>query len=111
MGHRPLPNTKAAYTRPHRGNGADDLMAGDHGSLGMGQLAVNQMQVGAADAAGMDVDQQLARCGDRVRNLQVAQLSVGAVEYHCTHVTSPLRDACHRHGHGKRAAPPCRVPA
>ena len=38
-------------------------MPGDERSLGLRQLAVDYVQIGAADGAGMDMDQQLAWAG------------------------------------------------
>ena len=69
----PLPHTETAYSRPHRRNDTDDFMAWDQRPLRMGQLVVNQMQIGTANTACVDVDQQLIRSRHRIWNLQVAQ--------------------------------------
>jgi len=39
---------------------ADNLMAGDDGQFGIGQIAVDDMEIGAADAAGGDGDTNFA---------------------------------------------------
>jgi len=107
----PFTHAETAYSRPHRRNGADDFMARDHRPLWMGQFAVNQVQVGTANTACVDIDQQLARSGHRIWNLQVPQGTPGIVEYHCPHLTPPLRDGCRWHSHERRSASPCRIPA
>ncbi len=45
------------------GDRADDLVAGDDGDLRVRQLTVDEMQVGAADAAGAHGNLHLARAG------------------------------------------------
>ncbi len=42
---------------------ADDLMAEDERQFGLRQFAVDNVQIGAADGAGVDADQELARAG------------------------------------------------
>ena len=64
---------------------AHDLVAGDQGQLGMRQLAVDDVQVGAADRAGLDPHQDLARAGDGVGELGRAQWLAGGVEDHGEH--------------------------
>ena len=61
------PTFSAALARAARLDGADDLVAEDPRRRGDLDLAVEQVQVGAADRAGVDADQQLARArlGDR----------------------------------------------
>jgi hypothetical protein len=68
------------------GDGADDLMAWNHRAFWVGQLAIDDVQVGAADGAGMDADQHLmrARAGHEMLGVQ-PEGGVGAVENHCTH--------------------------
>jgi len=48
---------------------ADDLVAGHERQLRVGQLAVDDVQVGAADPAGADADEQLAGLGLRLGEL------------------------------------------
>src|SRR5439155_4588234 len=50
----------------------DDLMAGDERQLGMRQLAVDDVQIGAADPAGLHAQAYLAR--PRLGDGKVAQL-------------------------------------
>ena len=56
--------------RAHRGHGADDLVADDQGQFGLGEFAVDDVQVGAADAAGVDPDEHLLRAGRGDRDFQ-----------------------------------------
>jgi hypothetical protein len=66
-------------------DGADDLVPQDQRQLRLGQLAVHDVQVGAADAAGSDLDQDLARARLGVRDVRRAQRLTGAVEHHRSH--------------------------
>ena len=50
---------EALDLRPQPRDPADDLVAGHDRRPDVGQLAVDDMQIGATDAAGLDPDQQL----------------------------------------------------
>jgi len=50
---------------------ADDLMPGHDRKLRIGQFAIHDMQIGAADTASFDGDEDLA--GARLRNRPLAQ--------------------------------------
>jgi hypothetical protein len=50
-------------------DGADDFVAGHQRQLRVGQFAVEDVQIGAADGTGLDRDQQLPRSGPRLRQL------------------------------------------
>ena len=63
---------------------ADDLVAGDDGERTM-ELAVEDVEIGAADPAGGDLDQQLAGAGFRNRPLDHAQRRAGPIELHRAH--------------------------
>src|SRR5262249_60916571 len=53
-------------SRPHGGDAPDDLVAGHDRKLGVWQLAVDHMQIGPADPAGRDLDENFAgRWGGR----------------------------------------------
>jgi hypothetical protein len=64
---------------------ADDLVAGDHRQPRVGELAVDQVQIGAAHAAGLHPQQHLATAGARHRPALQAQRLAGAVEHHRAH--------------------------
>ena len=49
---------------------ADDLVAGDERQLRVGELAVDDVQVGPADAAGAHAQQDLPGFGLRIRKLR-----------------------------------------
>ena len=59
--------------RPKRRHMADDLMAEHERELGLRQLAVEDVQIGAADAAGRDLDEDLA--GPRLGHSELGGLS------------------------------------
>ena len=56
---QPLTDGEAFDTPPSGNHGADDLMAGYQGQPGLGKFAVQYVQVGAAYAAGADLEQHL----------------------------------------------------
>jgi hypothetical protein len=58
---------ESARALPRAGHGADDLVARHQRQLRLAQLAVEDVEVGAADATGADPDQDLAGAGLRVR--------------------------------------------
>ncbi len=60
---------KARHARARRDDAADDFMSGNDGELRLCQLAVDDMKIRAADAAGFDAQQQLSRAGRRERTL------------------------------------------
>ena len=64
---------------------AHDLVAGDQRQLGVRQLAVDDVQIGAADRAGLDPHQDLARAGDGVGEPGRAQRLARGVEDHGEH--------------------------
>ena len=66
----PLPGREALGPLPRRLDRADDLMSDDQGQLRLAQVAVDHVEVGAADAAGVHRDQDLA--GARLRLGEIA---------------------------------------
>ena len=75
--------------RLHPGSGldhlTDDLVARDQRQLRMGQLAVDHVQVGAAQAARADLDQHLSTRGLRRGGSALAQSATRRVEDHRSH--------------------------
>ncbi len=69
---------------------ADDFVAEDQGQLGFGQLAVHDVQVGAADAAGPHPDEHLLRAGMRDRDLQVFEGLARGLQDHGVHLLGNL---------------------
>jgi hypothetical protein len=65
------------FARDH----ADDLMA-EHARRRDVELAVEQVQIGAADAARPHLEQQLAQAGLRYRTLDEPQRAPGRLEHH-----------------------------
>ena len=58
-----IARTETSRPGPGPLDGGHDLVAKYKGKLGMGELAVGHVQVGPADAAGPDPEQELARTG------------------------------------------------
>src|SRR5438309_283482 len=67
---KPL-DIKTVDSRTKRPHPPDDLVAGHDRQLRIGQLAIDHMQIGSADAAGRDLHQDFA--GARRRNRPLAQ--------------------------------------
>src|SRR6516165_8976897 len=51
---------ESCHARPHGGDASDDLVAGYDRKLGVWQLAVDHVQIGPADTAGRDLDENFA---------------------------------------------------
>ena len=68
-----------------RGHGPDDLVAEDQGQFGLGEFAVDDVQVGAADAAGVDPDEHLLRAGRGDRDFLVLQRAARLLQDHGAH--------------------------
>ena len=64
---------------------ADDLVPGDEWQLRVWELAVDHVEVGAADTAGRDAQQDLTRLRLRHRNLFEPQRLAGRVKHHRAH--------------------------
>ena len=80
-------------------HGGDDLVAGDHRQPRAAHLAVADVQVGAAHAAGMDLHEHVARAIGAelgVRQLARLQRAAGLVEDHRAHrfMIYPRRHGC-----------------
>ena len=67
----PLAAREASDIRPQARDAADDFVSRHDGELKMRQLAVDDMQIGAADPACFDFDQDFA--GSRLRNWALPQ--------------------------------------
>ena len=64
---------------------ADHLVARHQGQLGLGEFAVDHVQIGAADPAGGNPDEQLAGAGLGPRQLRGTQLARRALQHHGPH--------------------------
>jgi hypothetical protein len=73
------------------GNGPNDLVAQDQRAVSGAQLAVDYVQVGAADSAGVNFDQQAPGPRLGLRHLGQAQWPPGCVEEHRPHQAEPRR--------------------
>src|SRR5512132_1792442 len=73
-----------------------DLMPEHERQLRVGQLAVDDMKVRAADSAGADADEQLARAGLGHREIQLLERPPGLSEHHRAHQRglTALSQAC-----------------
>src|SRR6185437_5106624 len=82
----PVARPIAGDRRPDLGDRADDLVAGRDGVVDVGQLAVQEVQIGAADAAGLYRDADLVLAGRLQRNLFQAKRRAGGRESHRFHI-------------------------
>ncbi len=76
---------EAADPWPELANRADDLMAEHEGELWLSELSVDDVQVGSTDAAGMHLEANLSRTGDRIGQLGGLQLNTDPGEEHRLH--------------------------
>ena len=74
-----------AHALADRLDAADNLMSRHDGQLRIGQFAVDDVQVGATDAAGLDPDANLARSGRWVGPLLHAELFMHPMQDHGAH--------------------------
>lgn len=87
MGERSTPQAVTDYARRlfHYGAATDDFMAGDDRYLRVGQVAVDHVQIGSADAAGGDGDAHLARARLPIRQLHILGGLVQRIQHHGVH--------------------------
>ena len=81
----PLAFGEPLDAQAQRRHPADDLVAGDEGQFRLGQFAVDDMQVGAADPAGRHPDEDLAGRRFGTRHPAAGQRRAGGVEDHGAH--------------------------
>ena len=70
---------------PGRDDFSDNLVTGDEWQLGMGQLTVDDVQVGPAQGAGADLDEHLIVTGRGVWKGAFAKRAAGCVQDHRPH--------------------------
>src|SRR5271169_4031517 len=75
-----------ADPRSKRLDPAHDLVARNDRQLGMGKLAVDDMQIGSANAASLDLDQDLSRAWLWIRQLLETQRGPRSVKNHGLHL-------------------------
>ena len=92
---------RGGYAGPMGRDPPDDLVPGHDRQLGVRQIAVDHVEIGAAHPAGLDLDQDFSRARRRHRPLTHHQGRAGPVENHRTH-------GC-RSSSGPRRTPP--IPA
>ena len=71
---------------PGADHGSDDLVPGHEGQLRLSELAVDDVQVGTADAARVDADEHLATRDLGIRENACPQRAAGLVQDHRAHV-------------------------
>ena len=82
------PNARARFEFDpfaDRVNAADNLMSRHNGKLGIRQFAVDDVEIGAADAASLDAHANLARSGQGVRPLLHHEPLVRPMQDHGAH--------------------------
>src|SRR5690606_7632648 len=81
----PVTDAEPADFRPERDDPADNLMARNQRKLRFRKLAIQNVQVGTAHAAGRHLDHNLSRAGTGIWNLGADQRLTGGAKLHCTH--------------------------
>lgn len=72
-------------------NRANDLVTRDDGPFWIGQLAIDNVQVGPAYGAGFDADAYLAATRNGIISLLENQWFAGLMKNHCSHSSSFLQ--------------------
>ena len=80
-----------AHAIAGRVDAADNLVSRHDRQFRIGQFAVDDMQIGAADAAGLDPNANLARTRRRVGPLLHLEPLMRPVEDHGAHVGAPFK--------------------
>jgi hypothetical protein len=69
----PIPGLEVVHTLAYRRDHTHYLVPGNQRDLRFGQIAIDNVQIGAAHATCVNIDQQLAGTGDRFGNLRLPQ--------------------------------------
>ena len=92
-----IPQPRHAHALPHRqrvGPGPDhpahDLVSGDDGVGNIGKLAVQQVQVRAADRAGLHPDEHLSLLDAGLGRISQRERPTRTFKYHGAHDPVPL---------------------
>ena len=96
----PVAEGEALHAFAQRFDAAHDLMAEHERQLGLIEFAVENVEIGAADPAGRDLDQDLTVPRLRHRNLGRPQRGTRALQQHRLHQRWP------RHGRSRPAMIP-----
>jgi len=81
----PLAQCQTVDTRAKRVDAPDDLVSQYQWEVGMGELAIENMQIGAADAAGFHLEPHFARSRGGVRQIAEDQRGVLFFQDHRAH--------------------------
>ncbi len=90
----------SATPAPDRLDPADDLVTRDDRQLRIGQLAVDDVQVGAADAAGLDAQPDLPGAGIRIGPILEREPLAGPPQHHRAHAARLTRNGAGRNRFG-----------
>lgn len=99
----PRTGRRTHNARADRLDDADDLVAGHDGIDRLRKVAVDDVQIGAADRAGLDPDANLAGPGDRVRPFLRNEGRAGRAQNHRPHRTGLTRASDGPRRHARRA--------
>src|SRR5262249_41240646 len=81
---------QSCHARPHGGDASDDLVAGHDRKLRAWQLAVDHVQIGPADTAGRDLNENFAGCRFGRWPLAHDERRARSLQHHGAHALSPL---------------------
>jgi hypothetical protein len=81
-----LPDGKPLAPLTLGGHDTYNLMAGYKWQPRPGQFVISYVQIGAAHAAGVDLEQNVVSTAFRLRQLYLLQGQSGRFQNHCTHV-------------------------
>ena len=82
---QPMNAVSQAFHQP------DDLVSRDYGQGGIGEFAVDQMEIGAADGAGFDAQPYLSRPRLRIGHISKFEGPIGRLQHHSAHASLLVR--------------------
>ena len=91
-----LPDVKRIDAVANHIDAADDFVTGHDGKFGIGQLAINDVQVGAAHPTCRYANSDLANCRPWIGRFHKPERRARPLQHHCLHVSNFHCAACAR---------------
>ena len=95
---------KVVFLGDHAGHAPHDLVSQNQRQLGIRQVAIHDVKVGAAHPARVHLYLQLPRRGLRLREFPLVQKPARRLEHHCAHGCVPVRSMTEPTPRSKRVA-------
>jgi hypothetical protein len=99
-----LPNAERSRAVADHIDAADDFVTGHNGKLGIWQLAINDMQVGAAHPARRHLHSDFTGRGTWIGSLNQSERLAESLQHHCLHAGKSIEQAACRKAKRRRGA-------